>query len=258
MDDYIHFKLRFDIHPNHFQDYNILLDWLTNRYGILHKYTYGSEVSYKKKKPHWHLHVALKNTKNVKISKTPLNQIFKTWYHKNHPDGPKIFSNGYSLKYEKTLESEDKFFAYPLKEQKSDLISFGFTETNLLKLHTIGKTLLENKLEYIKKKELKQELCNTTWNKIVNYIDAHFHTSSNPSPLIETCDDDGLPFPFPRVIPLHINEYVRIIGTLLVQYYSEYEDDNIPWNLDSKVIKYSSQKRYLSPQLIYNLQTRFK
>lgn len=252
----IHFKLRFDFLQNHLYDHQILLDWLSHRYGPVVQYTFGEETSYKKKKLHWHCHITVNHTSETKLTKTPFNQLFKTWYKKQHPNGLPLPPNGYSIIIEKEIKDIDLFFAYPLKCQHDELVSHGFTSEKLKFLNTTGITLYKNKIKYIKEKELKEETTNNTWKAIVAYLDLNYNTSINPSPYIQIPEDN--PNQPPSVIPGHIHSYLADIGELLIQYYMDNEDCQIPFNLDSKSIRYSLLKKYLLPRDCHYLISRFK
>lgn len=254
MDEYKYIDIRFDIHDGYFSDKHALLSWIDEKLGPCSHWTFGTEKGYKTGKPHFHLRVKFKRSQG--LPKTHLGQQFKLWYKKQYPKGVPLYKSGFWFKSEPPKDFKE-YFAYPIKDQKGIKIYehfSGFTHEEILEIHTIGTTLKKNKLKYIKQKELKEEKHNSMWDKLCHYLDENFKIDTDYF-LLE--DDDGNDIQ-PTVTYQFFNKYWHALGEKVVQFYIEHEDCSVPFGIDSKMMRYSLKKKYISPAIAFSRITKIK
>lgn len=258
MNDYQFIDIRFDIHPHHFHDKDTLLTWISSKLGELHSWTYGEETGYKTGKSHFHLRVKFKRSQA--LPKTHLGQQFKLWYKKQYPKGVPLYKSGFWLKSEPPKDYKE-YFAYPLKDQ--DIITnntnyHGFSHDEIQEIWTIGKTLKKNKIKYIHQKELKEENTNNMWLKLCQYLDTAFNPlTEGYAHLFDVYDDNGNEQQ-PTVSFGNFNNYWYALGEIVVRFYIEHEDCQVPFNIDSKMMRYSLKKKYVSPAIAFSRITKIK
>lgn len=256
MDEFKFIDIRLDFLANHFYDQDILLDWISNKLGKYTQWTFGKEIGYKTGLVHFHLRV--KFIRSEDLAKTALGQQFKTWLKSQYPEGYPLPKNKYFFREVKEFTaSEQHYFAYCLKEQKklTSANSFGFSKDELIELHTIGKTLYDNKMKYIKQKQLKDEKAMNVWDKLCLFLDDNF--KPHDCDFMIDVDDDDNPIS-PIVAPFHFNKYWNALGEVTVRYYIEHEDCLVPHGIDSKMMRYSLKKKYISPSIAFSAMTKIR
>lgn len=261
MDDYKYIDIRFNSHSGCFYDKDILLDWIDTKLGKCTQWTFGEEVGAKTGLIHFHLRV--KYLRSEDLGKTTIGQQFTTWYKAQFPKGVPL-KKGQNHRFIRNITqfdpSEKHFFAYCLKEQKTlnQKNSFGFSDNEILELHTIGKTLFENKIKYNNIKKLKEESNNNMWTKLCQYLDTALDPNTEGyAHLFDVYDDDDNPIP-PTITFGGFNKYWHALGALVVQFYVEHEDCQVPFNLDNKMIRYSLKKKYISTAVAFSRITKIK
>lgn len=247
-----HFKIRMYLDHNKFKDREILLEWLTSRYSSPTCWTYGEETSLKSQRLHYHLHVIIETGKEYNFTKTPLMQLFKTWYSRQYPKGIPLEKNSFSIKYEKDLKSRDDFLSYPLKCLDHVINRENYNNVpDIQLLHASGRTLFRKKLEYIKEKQLRDETRNNTWKSLVIFITDKCSEDPRWELLVQQMDEYENEDYLGKI--KNITQASQIIGPYIIEYYCLHHDCDIPFNISKIIYKYLLQKKLVHYFQIYNI-----
>lgn len=246
------FKIRMYLDHDKFRDPKILIEWLTSRYSAPTSWTYGEETSLKSKRLHYHLHLLIETTKDLCFTKTPLMQLFKTWYNRQYPKGIPLEKNSFSIKYEPQLKNRNDFLMYPLKTQDHIVKNHNyFNVPDHQELLASAQTLFRKKIEYINGKVLKEEARSNTWKSLSVYVDNEL--SSDPRwdviiSLSENTEDEEY-----LGVVQSIDKASRIIGCYMIKYYRNHHDCEVPYNIKKYVLKYLMQKNLVHDWQVYNI-----
>lgn len=252
---YIKVRCFLDNSGNH--EIEPILSWLENQKFMVLKYTWTSktgEYSGEKNRLHWHLHMVTKryeewNEKTPKGKPAPPGQRFKDWWKGK---GIPYACRSLCIQFEKELKKdEDMLLQYPLKEQKclTEEMYHGMSRKDAEKLYNFSQAILKEENFRKKQKEEKEEHKVNTWNQLVAFLKCECETNPLWQCLIqETLDEpDNLgKIPFSK-----IKRAFNILGPYVVRYYMKYEDCNIPYKIDMKLVKYVLQQNLVSPEDIY-------
>lgn len=233
-------------------DFQPILDWIEGRGFYISLYTYGQEVSFKSKRPHWHLHAILFRTE-VWHHKTTIQQLFKQTY-KGKPYGKMTLS----MKLE-AIEDRDKFLQYPLKDQDlltqrnfngsdADTDTFSYIKT----LHAQATALAREKNKYLKEKENKDSQKKKTYKDLVDFINEKLEYDPRWPALIQTDTENEQYLGKIK----NINLALFIVGCYIIEFYQVKFDSQIPWNLDRIGIRFLSSHNFILREDIYKLLSR--
>ena len=92
------------------------------------------------------------------------------------------------------------------------------------------------------------------WEKLCHYLDENFKIDTDYF-LLE--DDEGNDIQ-PIVTYQFFNKYWHALGEKVVQFYIEHEDCSVPFGIDSKMMRYSLKKKYISPAIAFSRITKIK
>ena len=214
-------------------------------------YCYGQEISYKSKRPHWHLH-AVVFRHEAWHHKTHIQQLFKQTY-KGNPYGKLALS----VKLE-ALEDRDKLLMYPLKDQEiitqdnfngSDVDSETYQYVRTL--HTRATTLRREKVKYLKEKENKDEGKKKTYIDLVNFINEKIEYDPRWENLIQTDPDEENGEYLGKI--KNLNLALFIVGCWIIDFYRIKYDSQVPWNIDRLGLRFLSSHNLILTRDIYRL-----
>jgi hypothetical protein len=232
-------------------DFNPIINWLESRGFYISIYCHGHEVSYKSKRPHWHLH-AVVFRHEAWHHKTHIQQLFKQTYK-----GPPYGKHALSLKLE-PLEDRDKLLMYPLKDQESvTQCNFNGSDVDsdtlpyIQTLHTQATTLAREKLKYLKDKENKEEGKKKTYIDLVNFINENIEKDPRWEALIQTDPDEENSEYLGKI--KNLNLALFIVGVYIVDFYRIKYDSQIPWNIDRVGLRFLSSHNLILSKDIYRL-----
>lgn len=253
------FKLRMFTDHTQYNKPDKFMEFIEERFGTLYQWTFGNETSLKSNRPHWHLHLITRTEKERKITKTPITQLFKTWYKQKYPGLNDLPKNQYSIKFEKELRSHEEFLMYPLKCQETIEPNKNYYHVeNVKELHAQAKILMKKKKEYIDKKLLKEETINNVWNQLCNFLTEKSSEDPRWIHLILTeqeAPSDSENYEYLGKIR-NIRMAFNILGPYIVDYYRTNHNSDIPWNIDKMIIKYLCQKNLVLSRDIYFILSR--
>lgn len=216
---------------------------------IIVRYTYGEEVSHKSKRKHFHLHIEV-STHDVWTQKTPIQQLFKNWYKDK---GKPYAKSALSLKFEEKVGDIEKLLMYPLKtlETLEETAYHGISQSYARDLWVQAKRIYKEKLEYLSKKELKEETRTSTWNNLVTYLNNKIEEDPRWQLIIKQ-EEDLEPEDMEYLGKIKsIKQACVIIGPMIVDHYITHHDCDVPWNIDKLIYKYLLQKRLILSRDLY-------
>ncbi len=216
---------------------------------IIVRYTYGEEVSHKSHRKHFHLHIEV-HTHDVWSQKTPIQQLFKNWQKSK---GIPYAKSALSLKFEEKVGDIEKLLMYPLKtlETLEETAYYGISQAYARDLWVQAKRIYKEKIEYLGKKELKEESRSNTWKALSVYLterlkeDPRWHLIIKKEEDLESEDMEYLG----KI--KNIKQACVILGPMIVDHYITHHDCDVPWNIDKLIYKYLLQKRLVLSRDIY-------
>jgi len=197
--------------------------------------TYGHEVSIKAKKPHFHWHIEIDDTK-------PFLKAFSQWVKREYDKRAKYEQadplHHYSIKV--LTETPDlRWYRYPFKDL--DLIQpteqTGFTEQELHDMLTQATTEREISKKTFEKHENKLNNDKQSRKLLWDWLDEKF---------------PALELRLQKINPDRSNDPCRLVATAIVDYNKEYNDYKIPMDLKRRTICYLAY-RGLSSALISDI-----
>jgi len=221
------------------------LEFIQKHFKII-KYTYGEEISYRSKRPHYHLHIEL-NRSTPWLRTTPIQQLFKQGYK-----GPPYGKASFSMKLEE-IKDLDKFLGYPLKDQTTlDTNNFwGMEYHEAMLLFTQARTIAREKKEYLNKKEQDLEKRSNTFRELTIYLNNQILSDSRWPNLIQEEVEEGNEEYLGKI--KNITLAFWILGTYIVDFYREKYNSEIPWNIDKLIIRFLCQQKLILSRDVYKL-----
>lgn len=239
------------------------LQYLEEKKYTIQKYTWttkNGERSQSKKdaRLHWHCHVIVVTTIPF-FGKTPIQQLFKTWLKSK---GITYEKKQMSFILDKKLEQdEDWFLQYPLKCQKAltEEMYYGISTTHAEKLLNFSQAILKQKLNYQKQKVLKEENTKNTWSKLVIFVKDKCENDPRWKDLISIEEEYSGQINVwePLGIIKNIRTALNILLPYIVDYYMNYEDCNIPYNIDKLAIRYLAINKLVTSFQISQLLSKY-
>lgn len=228
-----------------------IINWLEARGFYISIYCMGHEISYKSKRPHYHLH-AVVFRHEAWHHKTHIQQLFKQTY-KGRPYGKLALS----MKLE-SLGDRDKLLMYPLKDQESvTQCNFNGSDVDsetlpyIQTLHTRATTLAREKLKYLEEKENKEEGKKKTYIDLVNFINAKIEEDPRWENLIQTDLEEENAEYLGKI--RNLNLALFIVGCYIIDFYRLKYDSQIPWNIDRIGLRFLSSHNLILSKDIYRL-----
>jgi len=232
-------------------EFKPIINWLEARGFYISIYCHGHEISYKSKRPHWHLHAVVFRHEAWAYS-TNIQQLFKQTY-KGRPYGKLALS----MKLE-SLEDRDKLLMYPLKDQEIiTKYNFGGNDVDSETYHYARElfhratALAREKRKYLEEKENKEEGKKKTYIDLVNFINVKIEEDPRWGNLIQTDLEEENAEYLGKI--RNLNLALFIVGCYIVDFYRLKYDSQIPWNIDRIGLRFLSSHNLILSKDIYRL-----